>query len=78
MHFVMNTLLLISTLVLVLAGCDGNSKLKSMPDYELAEKYGECLDKKPTAPGYATACENFRKECERRRQELSSFVCRTY
>ncbi len=78
MRFVLNPLLLISVLSILLAACDSNSKLRSMSDHELAEKHGECLDKKPTAPGYATACENFRKECDRRRKELGSFVCRSY
>ena len=55
----------------------GDSKIRSMDDYELSERYGKCLDNKPSAPGSATACENLRKECERRRRELGFFVCRT-
>ena len=49
-----------------------------MSDNELAAKYADCLDNAPTAPGKATACENMRRECERRREELGSFMCRTY
>lgn len=60
-----------------LSACDNDSKIRTMDDYDLAQRYGHCLDKKPTAPGKAQACENLRKECERRKQELGSFVCRS-
>jgi hypothetical protein len=60
-----------------LAACDGGSKLQQMSDFELSEKYAYCLDKNPTSPGKATACENIRRECESRREQLGSFVCRT-
>lgn len=59
-----------------LAACEP-SRIEQMSDYELSERYDYCLDRKPTAPGKATACENLRRECERRRKELGSFVCRT-
>ena len=70
---------LIMTLLAALAigGCSDN-KLRQMSDNELAAKYADCLDNEPTAPGKATACENMRRECERRREELGSFLCRTY
>ena len=61
----------------LLSGCDGGSKLQQMPDFELSEKYAICLDKNPTSPGKVTACENLRRECEQRREQLGSFVCRT-
>lgn len=64
-------------LFLCASACDSNSKLTTMDDYDLAQRYGQCLDKKPTAPGRILACENLRKECERRRSELGSFVCRS-
>ena len=51
------------------------SRIERMSDYELAERYGKCLENKPTAPGVATACENLRRECERRKHELGSYVC---
>lgn len=65
-------------LVLVLSSCDGNSKFAKLSDYELAEQHGRCLDKKPTAPGAKIICENYTKECNRRKKELGSYVCRTY
>lgn len=67
-------LLLLSALLLL--ACEP-SRIERMSDYELGERYGNCLDNKPTAPGVATACENLRRECERRKQELGSFVCRS-
>ena len=51
------------------------SRLERMSDFELSERYSQCLEKKPSAPGYATACENMRRECERRKVELGSYIC---
>jgi len=59
---------LIAVLVLVVA-CEGNSKMKQMSNSELASKRDECLRVNPSSPGKVTACENIRKECERRRGE---------
>lgn len=61
-----------------LVACGNDSSIRQLTDYELAERYGHCLDRKPTAPGKAQACENMRRECERRREELGSFICRTH
>lgn len=61
-------LIVILTLVGAMAGC-GGSKLRAMPDAELAAKRDDCLRRNPTAPGAVTACENIRKECERRRAD---------
>ncbi len=63
--------------LLLLTAC-GDSAMEAMPDKELAKRYGQCLDKEPSSPGYATSCENMRKECERRERELSKFICRKY
>jgi len=78
--FVLNRLpsaIVLSASVL-LGACDNSSKLQQIPDFELSEKYAVCLDRKPTSPGKATACENLRRECEIRREQLGSFVCRTH
>lgn len=61
-----------------LVACGNDSAMKKLNDFELAERYGLCLDRKPTAPGKAQACENLRRECERRKEELGSFVCRIH
>lgn len=69
--------LIIALTLLLLLGCGRDSKIRSLTDYDLAERYGECLDGKPTAPGRVQACENLRRECERRREELGTFICRS-
>lgn len=74
----MHRLIGLAIVVTALSGCDkGNSKFAEYSDYELSERYGQCLAKKPTAPGKAVACENVRKECERRRNEKGYSVCPT-
>lgn len=60
-----------------LAACNNDSTLSNIEDFELAQRYGECLDRQPSAPGKAQACENLRKECERRKEELGSYICRS-
>ena len=62
--------------VFFISACEQESKLAQKPDYVLAERHAYCLDRKPTAPGHATACENVRIECERRKKELGSYICR--
>ena len=64
--------------LLILSACDGNDKFAKLSDYELAEEHGNCLDRKPTAPGAKIICENYAKECERRKKDLGTFVCRTH
>ena len=64
-------------MLLMLVACEGDTRLKSLRDFELAERYATCLDRAPTAPGQMQACENIRRECERRREELGTYVCRT-
>lgn len=57
----------------VLAACDGG-KMQKMSNQELAAKNEECVQGNPTSPGKVTACENIRKECERRRKE-GNYAC---
>ena len=54
------------TLMFVTA-CEGG--LSGLSNQELAAKSDECIQNNPTAPGKATACENIRKECEKRRKD---------
>ncbi|GAA5315237.1 MAG: hypothetical protein AseanaTS_04410 [Candidatus Pelagadaptatus aseana] len=68
--------LVVISVVLALMGCEPKSVLRQIPDHELAERRSYCLDHEPTAPGKAQACENIRRECERRKEELGSYVCR--
>lgn len=64
--------LLTVVFALCLTACEGG--MKSLSNQELAAKRDECVAGNPTAPGKVTACENIRKECERRRKE-GNFAC---
>jgi hypothetical protein len=64
---------LLAALCLVSA-CEGNSKMRQMSSSELTAKRDQCLHTNPTSPGKVTACENIRKECERRRKE-GNYAC---
>ena len=59
-----------------IANCGGDSGLRSLRDFELAERHANCLDRQPTAPGSVQACKNIEKECKRRREDLGLYVCR--
>lgn len=65
-------------LTLVLWGCDRHTGTRGLSDYELSERHTECLERQPTAPGEAQACENIRKECDRRKRELGLYLCTNY
>ncbi len=69
----MKTVVVLMLVALFAFGC-GNSKMAKMSNAELVAKRDECLRNNPTAPGKVTACENIRKECERRREE-GNFAC---
>jgi len=58
--------------IATLAACEG--KLQKLSNHELSAKMDECNQVNPTAPGKATACENIKKECARRRKE-GNFAC---
>ena len=68
------TFVLISTLLcmLLLTACEG--KMQAMSNQELTAKRDECIRGNPTSPGRVTACENIRKECERRNKE-GNYAC---
>lgn len=69
----MKVIIVVAVCVLAVA-CEGRSRLQSMDNFELMSKRDECLNKRPTAPGNVMACENIRKECERRRQS-GNYTC---
>ena len=58
---------------IVLSACEGG-KMQKMSNQELAAKSDACVQGNPTSPGKVTACENVKKECERRRKE-GNFAC---
>ena len=58
--------------IFFLAACGGG--MSGMSNQELAAKSDECVRRNPTSPGKVTACENIRKECERRRKD-KNYAC---
>lgn len=58
--------------VLALAGCE--SKLAALSDSELQDRMYQCNTTAEQSPGFAISCDNYRRECERRREE-GRFVC---
>ncbi len=65
-------ILMVTLMLFGLSACDGG--MKGMPNQELVAKRDECVQRSPTSPGKVTACENIRKECERRRKG-GNFAC---
>lgn len=67
---------LIAPLVVVssigITACE--SKWEKMPDDELAMKSSECLGVSDPAPAMIQVCKNYKRECERRREE-GIYVC---
>ncbi len=60
--------------VIAVCSCEGNAKMKNMSNADLSNKHDTCIRKNPSSPGRATACENIRKECERRSKE-GNYAC---
>lgn len=55
-----------------LTACE--SKWENMPNDELAAKSVECFNMNDPAPAMIQVCKNYKRECERRR-ENGVFVC---
>lgn len=64
-------LLLVSVVTLV--GC--SREIEKVSDEELRAKWSECVDMNDPAPAMLFACENYKKECERRGKETGRYVC---
>ena len=58
-------------LAALLTGCGGG--LEDMSDADLQQKIFECA-KPEQSPGMAISCDNYRRECSRRREQ-GRFVC---
>lgn len=71
----MRTIIVFLMLFSGLGACRGERPLDRLSDYELAEKHQECRARKPTAPGPMLACENIRRECDRRHEALGNYIC---
>lgn len=59
--------------VLGLAAC-GNGKLAKLSDAELQDRIYDCNTTHSQSPGFAISCDNYQRECKRRREE-GRFVC---
>lgn len=57
---------------LQLAAC--NNKLAALTPEELRDRIYECERTAEPGPGLAIACDNYRRECERRRN-AGQYVC---
>lgn len=58
--------------VIGLSGCE--SELAKIPDKTLQDRVYECTQTLDQSPGFAIRCDNYRRECRRRREE-GHFVC---
>ena len=64
--------LLLAGVTVLTGACD--SSMSSMSDSELQDKSYECKTARELSPGAAIACDNYSRECARRRKE-GRFVC---
>lgn len=58
--------------ILLLTACERD--IHKVSDQDLIEKRNECMSMNDPAPAMIFACENYKKECKRRR-ELGRFLC---
>lgn len=58
--------------MLSLAACEG--KLAQLTDTELQDRMYECNTTTEQSPGMAISCDNYRRECQRRRDQ-GRYVC---
>lgn len=68
-----NLLRINMALVVVLLGGCGN-ELANLSDSDLQDRSHECRTNTEPTPGQAISCDNFRRECRRRRDE-GRYVC---
>lgn len=59
--------------LVMLGGC-GKSELEKLTDAELQDRMYECQTTVDQSPGMAISCDNYRRECTRRREQ-GRFVC---
>lgn len=71
-HRPTRTGLVLAALLLGLTACE--SKLAQMSDAELQDHIYECSTNFDQSPGFAISCDNYRRECQRRRDQ-GNFVC---
>lgn len=70
----MRSLPMVISLAALLAGC-GESEIQKMSDAELRTEHRQCEAMSNPSPWKATACGNYAKECEERRESKGYSVC---
>lgn len=66
-------LALLAFLIAVSAGCD--RKIEKMSNQELQGKSTECQNAENPSAAMGFACENYKRECDRRRKEMGRYIC---
>ncbi|MEZ5561157.1 MAG: hypothetical protein R3E86_21765 [Pseudomonadales bacterium] len=62
----------LASVMLLLGACE--SKLASLTDAELQDRIYQCSINQDQSPGFAISCDNYRRECQRRR-DSGRYVC---
>ena len=52
-----------------------NFEWETITDDELRAKYSECYDMNEPGAAMILACENYKRECDRRAKELNRYIC---
>ena len=75
MHFrpTLFRLILLFAFVGASAGCD--RAIEKISDQELQGKYAECQSTENPSAAMGFACENYKRECKRRREETGRYIC---
>lgn len=66
---------LLSLLSVILLSACGDSKFADLSGTELQDRYHRCENADSLSPGGAITCDNIRRECERRAEEIGRKVC---
>ena len=68
----MDRFLSLLIVAVLLGGC--SNELSKLSDNALQDRMNECAGASSLSPGKAISCENYERECKRRREE-GRFVC---
>ena len=60
--------------LMILSGC-GDSKFADLSSSELQDRYHRCENSDSLSPGAAITCDNIRRECENRADDMGRKVC---
>jgi hypothetical protein len=66
----------IGTVILLLGSCSADrDDIRDIKNQVLNKSAYECKDSRNPAPGYAVACANIQRECQRRSELLGYKLC---